>query len=52
MLGAVDASSGTATTGFAIPPLAGLLGLDLCMQGLVLGAPLGFTNVVDERILP
>jgi hypothetical protein len=54
VLGAVDASTGTAMAGFQLPPLPGLLGLDLCVQGLVIGPglPAGFTNVVDERILP
>lgn len=54
VLGLEDASSGTVTSGFVVPALPGLLGLDLCMQGLAFGPGLttGFTNVVDERILP
>ena len=52
-LGVVSAASGTATSGFPIPPAPSLIGTSLYMQGLAVTAGnLAFTNVVDERILP
>jgi hypothetical protein len=45
--------SGTATTGFPIPPVPTLIGIEVSVQGVVVASSgLAFTNVVDECILP
>lgn len=48
----LPAPSGTAESTLAIPTLPGLVGLDLYVQGLTLGATPGFTPALHERILP
>ncbi|MBL8754632.1 MAG: VCBS repeat-containing protein [Planctomycetes bacterium] len=49
----VLAPTGTSTTTIAVPTAASLIGLEVCVQGVVVtSTSLGFTNVVDERILP
>lgn len=54
VLGLQSAAAGSATMSFPVPAQPTLIGLDLCVQGLVCGTGVvaGFTNVVDERILP
>jgi hypothetical protein len=45
--------SGTGTTGFPIPPVPTLIGIEVSVQGVVVASSgLAFTNVVDECILP
>jgi hypothetical protein len=54
VLGGLPVSGGTAQLAIAVPASSGFVGIELCVQGLVLAAGLqpGLTNVVDERILP
>jgi hypothetical protein len=50
----MPAPTGTATLSVAVPPLPDLVGFEIFVQGLAFGAGKvdGFTNAVEERILP
>lgn len=44
--------TGTAVLQIAIPPVPGLVGLELYIQGILLGSTAGFSPGIAERIMP